>query len=229
MDRVQENGDVSKRFSCDVLEFDRIVAILRGFISGPIGLPLLESLKPGVDVEEIRRELERASEAREFLRQTPRPSLGALKDPRPILEKLRIEGVSLQALEILALLEVARAAQDLSKMFVKSPFDRLTELTARAADFRGLIAELDGKILPDGSVDSSASPELARLRRSMERLRQQVQSSLEQILQRFGERGILQDGVVTIRNDRLVIPVRAEEKRRVPGVVHGASSSGATI
>lgn len=229
MDRVQENADVSKRFSCDVLDFDGIVAILRGFISGPIGLPLLESLKPGVDVEEIRRELERASEAREFLRQTPRPSLGALKDPRPILEKLRIEGVSLQALEILALLEVARAAQDLSKMFVKSPFDRLTELTARAADFRGLIAELDGKILPDGSVDSSASPELARLRRSMERLRQQVQSSLEQILQRFGERGILQDAVVTIRNDRLVIPVRAEEKRRVPGVVHGASSSGATI
>ncbi|MGD0923489.1 MAG: endonuclease MutS2, partial [Terriglobia bacterium] len=97
------------------------------------------------------------------------------------------------------------------------------------ADFRSLVAELDGKILPDGSIDSSASPELARIRRAMEHLRQEVQATLEKLLRRYSQDHVLQDTVITIRNDRFVIPIRVEEKRRVPGVVHGASSSGATV
>ena len=91
------------------------------------------------------------------------------------------------------------------------------------------MTELEGKIHPDGSVDSSASPELARIRRAIERLRVEVQAMLERLLRRFGQEGVLQDAVVTLRNDRFVIPVRAEEKRRVQGVIHGASSSGATV
>ena len=76
-------------------------------------------------------------------------------------------------------------------------------------------------------MDSSASTELARIRRSIERARMEIQSSLEKMLRRFSD--VLQDAVVTIRNDRFVIPVRAEVKQRVQGVVHGASSSGATV
>ena len=89
------------------------------------------------------------------------------------------------------------------------------------------MTELGGKINPDGTVDSSASPELGRVRRAIERAKLEIQSSLEHMLRRFSD--VLQDAVVTIRNDRFVIPVRAEEKRRVQGVVHGASSSGATV
>jgi len=106
---------------------------------------------------------------------------------------------------------------------------RLEELARSLADFRGLVTELDGKIHPDGSVDSSASPELARIRRAIERLRVEVQALLERLLRRFSQEGVLQDAVVTLRNDRFVIPVRAEEKRRVQGVIHGTSSSGATV
>lgn len=219
----------SDPFSREVLEFAGIRELLRAFLSGPISLARLEALEPHTEIEVIRRDHHRVKEAREFLRETSRPSLGALKDPRPVLEKLSVEGVSLPALEILALVEVARAAQDLRRLFVKSPFVRLGELMAGLADFRELIAELDGKILPDGSVDSSASPALARVRKAIERLRHDVQSSLEKILRRLSQDGVLQDAVVTIRNDRLVIPVRVEEKRRVAGVIHGASSSGATV
>ena len=89
--------------------------------------------------------------------------------------------------------------------------------------------ELEGKILPDGTVDSSASKELARLRRSTERLRGEVQATLEKLVLKLSRDQVLQESVVTLRNDRFVLPVRTEEKRRIGGVIHGASSSGATV
>ncbi len=229
MNAMKKRAGPVEIFSLEVLEFSGIVNLLRGFLSGPLGEPLLALLEPRIQLEEIRRDLERVREAREYLHSSPRPGLGALKDPRPILEKLRIEGMACSGLEILALVELARAASDLRSVFAKTPFVRLDELVQGLADFRKLVRELDGKILPDGSVDSSASSELARLRRAIERARLEIKSSLEKLLRRLGREQVLQDAVVTIRNERLVIPIRAEEKRRVPGVVHGASSSGATV
>ena len=229
MNRSDPRSEVSESFSLKVLEFPAVVGLLRGFLSGPISEPALEELQPRTQLEEIARDFARVAEAREYLRESPRPSLGLLKDPRGILDKLAPEGVSLSALEILAVVEVARAARDLRALFLKTPFTRLDGLARGLADFRSLVAELDGKILPDGSIDSSASPELARIRRAIERLRREVQAALEKLLRRYSQDHVLQDAVVTIRNERFVIPIRAEEKRRVAGVVHGASSSGATV
>jgi DNA mismatch repair protein MutS2 len=78
-------------------------------------------------------------------------------------------------------------------------------------------------------VDSSASPALGRIRRSIERLRADIQATIERLLRRLGAAHVLQDDVIMIRNDRFVLPVRAEENYRVEGIVHGASSSGATL
>jgi DNA mismatch repair protein MutS2 len=229
MNEPQEINEAERRFSLGVLEFAAVVALLHEHISGPLTEPVLETVLPGTNLERIRQDLERAGEAQSYLRESPRPGLGALKNPRGILERLSIEGVSLTAHEILALLDVARAGRDFRMLFSKTPFTRLDSLACGLADFRSLVSALDGKILPDGSVDSSASPELARIRRLIERRRQEVQSTLEKLLRRLGADKVLQDSVVTIRNERFVIPVRAEEKRRVPGVVHGTSSSGATV
>ena len=229
MIRLPEKAEKTDRFSREVLEFPAVVGLLRGFLSGPISEPALEELKPRAQLEEIARDFAQVAEAREYLRESPRPSLGLLKDPRGMLDELAPEGVSLSALEILAVVEVARAARDLRSLFLKTPFTRLDGLVRGLADFRSLVAELDGKILPDGSIDSSASPELARIRRAIERLRREVQAALEKLLRRYSQDHVLQDAVVTIRNERFVIPIRAEEKRRVAGVVHGASSSGATV
>ncbi|PYV02882.1 MAG: endonuclease MutS2, partial [Acidobacteria bacterium] len=113
--------------------------------------------------------------------------------------------------------------------FLKSPFTRLDALAGGTADVRDLVRELEGKILPEGTVGSSASPALARIRRSIERLKVEVQSALEKLLRRLSQAGVLQDTVIAIRNERFVLPIRAEEKHRVHGIVHGASSSGATL
>ena len=226
---MSQDGHIADIFSRVVLEFPQVIELLSHFLSGPISQPRLAALQPSTDIESICRDLERAGEAREYLRENSRPSLGSLKDPRSLLHRLAMEGTSCSALEILALLEVARAARDLCGLFVKTPFTRLNQLATAMADFRDLLREMDGKILPDGSVDSSASPALARLRKSIERTRQEVQSTLEKLLHRLSKEGVLQDAVVSIRNDRFVLPVRTEEKRRVAGVVHGGSSSGVTV
>ncbi len=216
-------------FSREVLEFAAVIELLHGYLSGPISEPLLRRVEPHANLARLRQDLELARETHDYLRESPRPSLGGLHDPRPLLDKLRVEGMALEALEILAVVEVARGALDMYRTFAKHPTPRLAELARTLPDFRSLVAELGGKINPDGTLESTASPELARIRRSIERLKMEIQSSLERMLRRFAQEDVLQDAVVTIRNDRFVIPVRVEDKRRVQGVVHGTSSSGATV
>jgi DNA mismatch repair protein MutS2 len=217
------------RFSRGVLEFQGVISLLREFISGPISAWRLDAIEPKTELEAIRRDLDYARDAQEFLKQNSRPSLASLHDPRPILEKLRIEGVSLEALEIYAVVELARAARDVQGQFAKLPPSSLRSLALSLPDLKQLVADLHGKILPDGLVDSSASPELARIRRHIEKLKVDLQFSLERILQRLVRDQLAQDSVVTLRNDRFVIPIRADQKRHVQGVVHGVSSSGATV
>jgi len=235
-------------FSREVLEFPAVLELLHHYLSGPISEPILDRIAPQTDLPKIRRELEVAREAREYLREGARPGLAALCEPTSLIEKLRVEGVALDAVEIQSLVELARASLDLHRTFAQSlaprhaepsvgpadakaasPTPRLSELARTLPDFRSLLTELTGKINPDGTVESSASPELGRLRRAIERAKLEIHSNLEKMLRRFSQDSVLQDAVVTIRNDRFVIPVRAEEKRRVQGVVHGASSSGATV
>jgi DNA mismatch repair protein MutS2 len=97
------------------------------------------------------------------------------------------------------------------------------------ARFGGLIEAIDGKFEPDGSVADHASPELARIRRRIERQQQAIQQSLHAMLRQLGPEGSLQEDLITVRGERFVLPVKAEWKRRVPGVLHGASSSGQTF
>src|SRR4029078_8419955 len=90
----------------------------------------------------------------------------------------------------------------------------------------GLSARVFSKILPSGELDDRASPELARIRADIVRMRSTITRSLETLMRRSEES--IQDSLVTVRNDRFVIPVRSDHRGRVAGVAHGFSSSGAT-
>jgi len=218
---------VSDRFSLATLEFDGVLAILAELLSGSISESRLGELAPSTDLDRIRIDLARAGEARRYATENSRPGFASLGDPQPILEKLAIEGLSCEALEILALTVLARSAQSLRTAFGSCP--RLDQLASGLPDFRNLLGELEGKIAPDGTVESSASPELGRVRRNIERLRHEIQITIQRLLSRLSRAGVAQDEIITVRNDRLVIPIRADEKRRVDGVVHGMSASGATL
>ena len=108
-------------------------------------------------------------------------------------------------------------------------FPRLGRRAQTIGDFRGLLNDLEGKILPDGTVSDHASVALARLRRDIERQKKSIQESLERFLKAHREEGVLQEEFVTIRNERFVVPVIAGQRRKLDGVIHGASSSGHTL
>src|SRR6185312_11788263 len=102
----------------------------------------------------------------------------------------------------------------------------------REHDLGNLLRFLRGKIEADGSLSDDASPELRRIRRAMERQHRAIEESLRRAARHLREEGSTQsstDDLITIRGDRFVIPIKAEFKRKVPGVIHGSSSSGQTV
>ncbi|MGB6248309.1 MAG: Smr/MutS family protein, partial [Terriglobales bacterium] len=112
---------------------------------------------------------------------------------------------------------------------MRSDWAGVIELSAGIQDFTAFLRAFRNKILPDGTLDDRASPELSRIRREIEKQKRQIQESLRGYLRKLAEGGTVQDELITIRGERFVIPVKVEQKRRVQGVVHGASSSGQTV
>src|ERR1700730_776129 len=112
---------------------------------------------------------------------------------------------------------------------MKQEWTAVRRLSSGIADFTEFLRGLRNKILPDGTLDDKASPQLASIRREIEKQKRGIQESLQAHLRRLAEGGAVHDELITIRGERFVIPVKAEQKRRVQGVVHGASSSGQTV
>ena len=112
---------------------------------------------------------------------------------------------------------------------MRSEWRQVRALSDSIADFTEFLRAFRNKIQPDGTLEDKASPELSRIRREMEKQRRSIQESLRGYLRRLAEGGTVQDELITIRGERFVIPVKVEQKRRVQGVVHGASSSGQTV
>ncbi|HEV2112601.1 MAG TPA: Smr/MutS family protein, partial [Terriglobales bacterium] len=174
-------------------------------------------------------------ETREFLRSGGRFDFAGLPDASATLERSRIEGATLETTEIRDVLAVADRAASWREIAFHPPsalrdgWPAIMTLSQGIADFSELLRFFRNKILPDGTLDDRASAELARLRREIDKQKRAIQESLRGYLRRLAEGGAVQDELVTIRGERFVIPVKIEHKRRVSGVVHGASSSGQTV
>lgn len=225
------------------LEWDRFVAFLGTYAQSALGASWIAALTPSADRAWIARQHTLVAEMRLLTGDSLRgagaqiPVTRSLFDPSNFLAKARIEGVALESEEIRALIALAEeiaAWSDLIRTPPESARDRIPQLTALsqnllAVQLRPLTVSLREKILPDGSLADDASPELRRIRREMERQQRAIEESLRSALRRFAEGGSTQDDLITIRGERFVIPVKSEWKRRIQGVVHGASSSGQTV
>ena len=152
-----------------------------------------------------------------------------------LVQEARIAGAALETTEIRDVILVVDRAAEWREIVLhppanmKSDWHRVRALSDQIVDFTEFLRGFRNKIQPDGTLDDKASPELARIRREIEKQRRSIQESLRGYLRRLSEGGTVQDELVTIRGERFVIPVKVEQKRRVQGVVHGASSSGQTV
>ncbi|HYY69155.1 MAG TPA: endonuclease MutS2 [Terriglobales bacterium] len=221
--------------STRALEFDSLREILRAYVHSPLGQCKIAELIPSSDRAWIERQQQLTSEIRDFLRVGGRFEFFGLLDPTALVEKSRIEGVALQTAEIRDIIAMADRADEWRHIAQQPPsqmktgFTAVAELSSTLADFTEFLRFFRNKILPDGTLDDHASPELAQIRHEIERQKRFIQESLRAYLRRLAEGGAVQDELITIRGERFVIPVKVEQKRRVQGVVHGASSSGQTV
>ncbi|MHB1957811.1 MAG: endonuclease MutS2 [Acidobacteriaceae bacterium] len=222
--------------SAEMLEFARLRKMVAGYATTDPGREWTLALQPSGDAGWAAVEQQRVSEALRLLHAGPGFDFHGLIDPGDWLNRARIAGAVLEVEDLRALSVLAgrfRAFQEWQQKLpeeLRQQIPSLRELALPLIEsrFTGLVQALDGKFETDGSISDHASPELARIRRQMERQQRAIEESLRSMLRRLGPEGSLQEDLITVRGERFVLPVKAEWKRRVPGVMHGASSSGQT-
>jgi len=218
------------------LEWEPLLGLVAGYAASPVGRGAILALQPSTDEEWIGRQHRLVSEVRLLLEEQVSIPLGGLLDPTQLAAKAQIAGAALEAAELQS---VARLANDVASwqsllreppMRLAGKLPGLSELSsALTTSLRPLAESIERTIQPDGSLADNASPELNRIRREQERQQKLIEESLRAALRKLTGEGATQEDLITIRGERFVIPVRAELKRRVTGVIHGASSSGQTV
>ena len=213
-----------------------VVALLGGYLATDLGQAELERLRFHRDRIELERLQRRWAQARVWLQRKGGFGFGGLTDPRPLAEAAWRAGAVLDGAELVELRSFLDAAAALREHLLGGDADEarqmwpeLAELAAALPECAGLRRALHAALLPSGELHDHASPQLAQIRRRRARQRQQIEAALEQLQRRLGGEGVLQEELVTVRNERFVLPVRTEQRRRAAGVVHGASSSGQTV
>ena len=213
------------------LEFDRVVSVVRGLTVTPTGDDRLAALHPSIDAAEISALQRATTEGTRFLADRPGFPLRAPTELDAILEALAVDGRALEALRLIAratYLESIEQSRDLVAT-LGNTFPVLRTLVEAVASFAREIAEVRRKIDPSGEVVDDASPALAGIRERLRKQRTRLRSTLESFLRGRETAKYLQEQVVTDRNGRYVLIVRAEHRSAVPGIVHGASASGASL
>jgi DNA mismatch repair protein MutS2 len=218
------------------LEWQPLLALVAGYAVSRVGREALLALSPSTEQQWIEQQHQLVQELGTLLSSAASIPLGGLFDPTQLAAKSQIPEAALEPAELQS---VARLANDIAawQTLLRNPpagvagsISGLTELSAALTSSLAPLAEsIQRKLLPDGSLADDASPALSAIRSDQQRQQRVIEESLRSALRRLSSDGQTQDDLITIRGDRFVIPVKAEQKRKVSGVVHGASSSGQTV
>lgn len=215
----------------EILEFPKIRAQLARHTSFSASRELALALEPQTDAFEVRRMVRRTGEARRLLDESPDVSIGGACDVRASVGRARLGGV----LEASALLEIAytlAAMRRLRATLLKQDaqiFPQLRELAHDLPNLPNLEGTITGAIGEDGMVLDSASPMLGRLRAEIRIAYNRLQERLQAVVNSSQYGDALQEPIVTVRNGRYVVPVKASHRRVIRGLVHDQSASGATL
>jgi len=212
-----------------LLEFDRLKEIVSRYTTCAPGHRSTLALLVLQNSAALDIEFALVREAVAYLRTGSELGFGSLADPEPWLARLIVPGsvlVTGELLDVASLMDTAHAVRQTFKEEA-AKYPRLSERAAALVDFRHLSTAIRRAILPNGEISDDASTQLKRIRENMEEARGKIHKSLEKILHARGQS--TGEDYVTLRNDRFVIPVRAADRRTVPGVVHSASATGQTV
>ena len=213
------------------LEFDRIVATVRSLALTPIGASSLATLRPETDLRRVQDGLHATTETVRYLADQPVFPLRAPEDLEDLLAALAIVGRALEPARLLALATFLESIDGTASAVrrARGSYPRLTAIVDRGASFTDEIGGVRRAIAEPGEVMDAASPSLASIRDRLRKQRSRLRGTLESYLRGKETAKYLQEQVVTERNGRYVILVKAEHRANIPGIVHGSSASGATL
>lgn len=211
------------------LEFDKIRAMAALHTASQMGRELTESLLPADSLQEAENLLRQTLEAESVYRRTGRSPVDAFPDIRPILKKVpAVYALSMgELLQVNRCLKVSRQARD---VLLNGDGEGLLKVFAnRLSSQEYMENEISRCILSEDEMADNASPELNRIRRQMKLTTEKVREKLNSILHSSTYQKYLQDPIITVRNGRYAIPVKAEHRTQIPGLIHDQSSSGQTL
>ncbi|WP_018921672.1 endonuclease MutS2 [Salsuginibacillus kocurii] len=216
------------------LEYNKMKDQLKAYVSSSLGRALVEKLKPSSTYEDVKEMLEQTEEGHKILRLKGNVPLGGMKDIRAHVKRAEIGGM-LNESELLEIGGTLYAGRRL-KSFIETIFEEdLIDIphVENLVDGIAVLAELEKQIAQaideHGEILTSASSALRSIRQQIKSHESAVRSKLDQITRSKDHQSKLSDQVVTIRNDRYVIPVKQEYRQSFGGIVHDQSSSGATV
>lgn len=221
--------------SLKILEFHKIISQLTEYAASQPGKAMCQNLAPSSDYEEILTWQAQTTDAVSRVRMKGTISFSGVKDIGDSLKRLEI-GSSLNIIELLSissLLTVAARARSYGRHEPQEDdgdseeFDSLEPMFRALEPLTPLNNEIKRCILSEDEVADDASPGLAHVRRSMKITSDRIHTQLNSMLN--SNRSYLQDAVITMRNGRYCLPVKAEYKNQVPGMVHDQSSTGSTL
>ncbi len=211
------------------LEYDKILSILKQHLASEIGLEFAEKLRPATALKEAETLQEQTWEAESIYTRTGRTPISGFPDVRDLVGRMHAT-LFLSTRELLAIAQAMRAAREAKEILqTGDETSLLCNLANRLSSHRSVEEEIARCILGEEEISDNASPELSRIRRQIKIVGERVREKLNGMLKSQTTQKYLQEAVITIRNGRYVLPVKAECRSQVPGLVHDQSSSGATL
>jgi DNA mismatch repair protein MutS2 len=213
-----------------VLEYDKVTTLLAGFTASAPGKAQALALAPLADREAVAEALAEVSEMVALLAERGRPPVGGCRDLGEALHRLRAEGTFLLPEVLLDVLSSIEAARDCRNYFAgRDQAPRLAVRSAELEPLRELQRDIRQSIGARGEILDSASFELGDLRQQIRQLRSRIKRSLDDLLGSEKLAGAFQERLITERNGRYVVPVRADHRGQVKGFIHDESASGQTL
>ena len=211
------------------LEYDKILSILKQHLASDVGREFAEKLRPVTALKEAEILQEQTLEAESIYTRTGRTPVSGFPDVRELVGRMHAS-LFLSTRELLAIAQAMRASRE-AKEVLQAGEDNslLCNLANRLSSHRSVEEEISRCIPGEDEISDNASPELSRIRRQMKIVGERVREKLNSMLKSQTTQKYLQEAVITIRNGRYVLPVKAECRSQVPGLMHDQSSSGATL
>ncbi len=211
------------------LEFDKIKERLKKNAVSQKGKAFIDELKPSTDTDEVKSLLKETNYAVETMEKKGSSPIHRYDDVDNILSRIRIEAV-LSMGELLNIATFLKAVREARKIITDTESENiLTDYARLLVPMKDIEEEIFADIISEDEMADTASPRLNALRRQIRQQNENIKDRLNSLVRNLDKDGVLQEGIITIRNDRYVLPVVAAHKGRVPGIVHDQSSSGATL